>query len=146
MMVLAAGHFKQTQASAIIEMVLNIGVSVVMTLAFGLIGVAIGMVTAMVYRTVYFALYLKENILFRDIKYFVKNLIVDLMCMAIPVAVVCCFPKFYALGSINYFAWGILAVKVGITCLLTTVVVNWLLNRSKIQNILKKVKKGKRVS
>ncbi len=64
-MVLAAGHYKQTQWSAIIEAVINIVVSVVLVFNFGLIGVAIGTLAAMAYRTVYLAWYLSRNIIYR---------------------------------------------------------------------------------
>ena len=42
MMVLAAGHYRQTQWSAIIEAMINIIVSVVLVRRFGLVGVAVG--------------------------------------------------------------------------------------------------------
>lgn len=55
-MVLAAGHYKETQLSAIIEAVLNIGISVIFVFRFGLYGVAIGTLVAMVYRTSVFSI------------------------------------------------------------------------------------------
>ena len=66
-MVLAAGHYKQTQWSAIIEAAVNIAVSVVLVFKFGLTGVAIGTLAAMVYRTAYLARYLSRNIICRSI-------------------------------------------------------------------------------
>ena len=57
-MVFAAGHYKQTQLSAIIEAVINIVVSVVLVSKWGLVGVAIGTFAAMTYRTLYLVLYL----------------------------------------------------------------------------------------
>ncbi len=47
MMVLAAGHYRQTQWSAIIEAMINIIVSVVLVRRFGLVGVAVGTLAAM---------------------------------------------------------------------------------------------------
>ncbi|NLA84082.1 MAG: sugar isomerase, partial [Clostridiales bacterium] len=55
---LAAGHYKQTQMSAIIEMLLNIIISIALVFRWGLVGVAIGTFIAMAYRTCYLALYL----------------------------------------------------------------------------------------
>ena len=55
-MVYAAGHFKETQLSSIIEAVLNIVLSVLLVLKFGLVGVAIGTGTARWKRELYLAL------------------------------------------------------------------------------------------
>lgn len=59
-MVLAAGHYKQTQWSAIIEATINVVVSILFVFYFGLVGVAIGTLAAMIYRTLYLAIYLKK--------------------------------------------------------------------------------------
>lgn len=59
-MVLAANHFKQTQNSAMIEVVMNVFISIILVFKFGLIGVAIGTLVAMLYRTFYFVYYLKK--------------------------------------------------------------------------------------
>ncbi|MDV7750959.1 polysaccharide biosynthesis C-terminal domain-containing protein [Enterococcus faecium] len=77
-MILAAGHYKQTQTSALIEAGINIIVSVILVYKFGLIGVAVGTFVAMLYRTIYFVKYLTSNILYRKISIFVKHLITDM--------------------------------------------------------------------
>ncbi len=101
MMVLAAGHYKQTQMSAIIEMAINIIISVALVKKYGLIGVGGGTFIAMLYRTIFLALYLKGNILNRPFRYFLKHLLVD------------CFSVFAIVASTisisilptNYFEW-----------------------------------------
>lgn len=144
MMVLAAGHYKQTQASAIIEMVLNIVFSIGLTVLFGLVGVAVGMLIAMVYRTVYLAWYLTKHIIHREIKYFLKNLLVDIVCVVASVGVVSSIPGFYALSQTNYVAWFFLAAKVGITCVVIEVIVNLVLSREKLKYVLKRIRKNKK--
>ncbi len=61
--VTAAGHFKRTQSSAILETVLNIVLSVVLILQMGMPGVAVATAAAMLYRTIYYLWYLSRNIL-----------------------------------------------------------------------------------
>jgi O-antigen/teichoic acid export membrane protein len=72
-MVLAAGHYKQTQNSAWIEMGLNIIISVITVVKYGLIGVAIGTLVAMLYRTCYMVRYLSKNIIYRKQTFFIKH-------------------------------------------------------------------------
>ncbi len=106
-LVKAAGHFKQTQNSAIIEAALNIIISVVLVFRYGLVGVAIGTLIAMAYKTVYLVLYLKQNIIRRDVATFVKHMIADAFCLC----------AIYLLGSsttltsLTYISWISLAIK-----------------------------------
>ena len=125
-MVLAAGHYKQTQWSAIIEAVINVVISVVLVFHYGLIGVAIGTFVAMAYRTVYLVNYLKKNILHRKLRYFMKHLLVDGCSAALLFVVVRILPGFYTLGQISYFAWLLLATKVAVTGLAVILLVNCL--------------------
>ena len=76
--VYSAGHFKQTRNGAIIEAASNVVISIALVFAFGLIGVAIGTLVAIVYRTAYFVFYLKRNVIRREIFPFFKNLLIDL--------------------------------------------------------------------
>ena len=78
-MICSAGHYKQTQASAIIEAVLNITISLIVVSRFGLVGVAIGTFFAITYRTIYFTVYLRNNILFRKYSLFTKLLLYDVI-------------------------------------------------------------------
>ena len=94
-MVLAAGHYKQTQWSAIIEAAINIVVSVVLVFNFGLIGVAIGTLAAMAYRTVYLAWYLSRNIIYRNLRHFLKHILTDAACVALLFCAVNVFSTFF---------------------------------------------------
>ncbi len=132
-MVLAAGHYKQTQWSAVIEAGINIVVSVVLVFHFGLVGVAIGTFAAMAYRTVYLANYLVHHILYRKINHFIKHLLVDACTVVILFTVVHEFPAFFQLERISYAAWIVLAVKVGITAIVVTGITNGILYHAKIK-------------
>lgn len=142
-MVLAAGHYKQTQASAIIEAAINVVISVVLVFKFGLIGVAIGTLSAMIYRTIYLVCYLSKNILYRKIGLFLKHLMVDAITVVLLVAVVKIFPDFFVLSDLNYISWIILAVKTAVVGVVICVLVNILLYGNKVRQLieLKKIKK-----
>ncbi|MGH0053843.1 MAG: lipopolysaccharide biosynthesis protein [Sphaerochaetaceae bacterium] len=111
--VLAAGHFKQTQSSAIIEASLNICISVGLVISYGLIGVAIGTLVAMTYRTIYLAWYLSHNILKRKFRYFVFHSCVDIV--SVFVMVFLC--QWIELVQNTFFAWFVMAIKVSLLCL-----------------------------
>lgn len=125
-MVLAAGHYKQTQWSAIIEAVINVVTSVILVFRYGLIGVAIGTFAAMAYRTVYLANYLKHHILHRKLYHFLKHLLVDICAAALLVWVVRFFTDFFVMEEISYLAWVLLAVKVSATGIVVQLMVNCL--------------------
>lgn len=63
-----AGHFKNTQNSAIIESVINIVLSIVLVHFFGIIGVLAGTVLSALYRIAYLMIYTSKKILNRSLK------------------------------------------------------------------------------
>ena len=127
-MFLAAGHFKQTQTSSFIEAGLNLGLSIVLVFKYGLIGVAIGTLVAVSYRTCYLAWYLSKNILYRKLHHFVKQVLVDLLAACL--MIVTAGPL--QMGSVSYGSWVILACKTGIICLAVNIAVNWLFYRNEL--------------
>lgn len=132
MMVLAAGHYRETQWSAMIEAAINIIISVVLVVRFGLIGVAIGTLAAMLYRTTYLAWYLSKNILKRNLKHYFKHIIADCIFVLIAVALNCRI----TLGEATYLVWIWMAVKVSFISLLVLVAVNLVAYRTFVINIV----------
>ena len=62
-MILAGGHYKQTQNNYIIAALINIVVSVLAVKKWGLVGVAIGTLIAMFYQTIWMAIYDSKNLI-----------------------------------------------------------------------------------
>lgn len=122
-MVLAAGHYKQTQWSAIIEAGINIVVSVVLVRQFGLTGVAVGTLTAMLYRTSYLAWYLSKDILKRSMKHFGKHMVVDVICSVSTFFIT----KRISLDRISYVAWIIMALEVATIAFIVNLTINFIL-------------------
>lgn len=134
-MVLAAGHYKQTQNSAIIEAVINVVLSVILVFKFGLIGVAIGTIAAMVYRTVYFAFYLTKDIIYRKIHHFVKHICIDICEVAALFLTVYSFQDFFTLQENNYGSWIVLAIKVAFTGLVVFSIINFISYKTKVNQL-----------
>ena len=135
MMVLAAGHYRQTQWSAIIEAMINIIVSVVLVRRFGLVGVAVGTLAAMLYRTTYLAWYLSKDILNRSMKYFFKHIVVDAACAVLTLYIT----KGISLVGISYVAWIIMALKVAVTALAVNLAINCVLYPNYIKALFRMV-------
>ena len=85
--VYALGHYKETRNGAIIEAVLNIVISVVSVISFGLVGVAIGTMCAMAFRTFQYGLYLSNRILNRDNRIFISHIIVSFIIIGFVYAI-----------------------------------------------------------
>lgn len=111
--VLAVGHYKQTQSSAIIEVILNVVTAVILVLKFGLVGTAFGTLIAMIYRTCYLAWYISKYVINRSLWPFIKHLCVDAIAVVIFLVVTT-----HLLGSIgemnvsSYLEWMTEAAKV----------------------------------
>lgn len=115
----AAGHYKETQKSAIIEMLLNLTISVLFVIRFGLVGVAIGTLIAASYRTVFFVCYLSKNIINRPVSKFVKSILIDTIVFVLTYI----FTKNMHMGNTTYISWFVLAVKNAFVCGLISVLV-----------------------
>ena len=118
----AAGHFKETQNSAIIEPVLDIVFSILFVSKFGLSGVAMGFLISITYRMLYLSLYLTRHILNTSRMQLVKRYIVDIIIVVAIIAVCSFIPE----CQISYFSWILMAVKVLALASVVTAVLNML--------------------
>lgn len=134
--VYAAGHFKQTKIAAYGEAVLNIGLSILLVIKFGLIGVAIGTLVAMVFRTVYYAFYISKNICSRPFSLFVKRQGINILNFA---AVFLCGNWFSKIiKAFSYFTWALLGVEVIVIAGVITIAINTIFYRESMKSILKR--------
>ncbi len=134
---IAAGHYRQTRNGAILEAIINITVSVVCVLLYGLIGVAIGTLFAMAFRTFQYVLYLSENIMYRKVSYFVKH---ALLCFAI-IAVVYFAAQLYLPQQIaNWTVWIIYAAITTVFAIALTLITDYLFYKEDLMNFIYKIK------
>lgn len=133
LMILAGGHFKQTQNCYIIAAILNILISIVAVKLFGLSGVGIGSVVALIYQIIWMMHYNAKYFIKRPFKDICKQILVNIVIIV--VAILISFQ--FDLETESYYAWIILALKESIILLLFVVVVNYIFFRSKIENVFK---------
>lgn len=119
-MVIAAGHFKETQWAAYGEAVINLGLSILLVIKFGLVGVAIGTVCATLFRFIYYVFYLSKHILKRSVGLWLKRTAVNAGVMTGTIVLGNMVTSHIEMT--NYFTWcqsGV--ITVGIAAALTLV-------------------------
>ena len=137
--VIAAGHFKQTRMAAYGEAAINIGLSVVLVLKFGLVGVAIGTFAATWFRFVYYVCYLSKNIFDRPIKFFIKRLLINLASFGINCGIG--YGITLILPTDNYLQWAICGAVLVMTVGTSTFFMNCIFYREESRAIFKKLVK-----
>lgn len=132
-MILAAGHYKQTQNNYIIAAIINIVVSVLAVRVWGLIGVAIGTLMAMGYQTVWMAWYNSKNLIRWPFSKFMKQMTIDI----ISVILCCAITQFFSMTLVSYLGWVIVAIKVTVTWGVIILIVNLIFYREKVMKFIK---------
>lgn len=108
--VYAAGHFKQTAKFSYFEAFVNIVLSVILVYKFGLVGIVIGTLASIVIRNFLQVVYLKDNILERDMHKWVKGI----MCSFLSIAISSLLVQLFVSIEVNtYFEWLIYAIVCG---------------------------------
>ena len=140
-MILAAGHYKQTQSNYIIAAILNIVISIATVKFFGLVGVAVGTLVALYYQTFWMAMYDSRNLIKWPFKNFLKQCFVD----ATSIAIVAVLFQFLPQKVENYFDWVVLAVELVGIMIIIELLMNLIFNKHRIVLVKEKVmKRGKR--
>lgn len=133
-MILAGGHYKQTQNSYNIAAVMNIVISVFAVHRFGLIGVTFGTLIAMFYQTVWMAIYVSKNLLKWPFKNFLKQVAVDALTIVL-LGIAWNVPylsRWFTLNGTTYVGWVVLAIKASILAIVTVTLVNLVIYRQYI--------------
>lgn len=131
-MILAGGHYKQTQSNYVIAAVLNILISILMVKFYGLIGVAIGTLVAMVYQTVWMAWYVSKNLINWPFQKFLKQCFIDALVFLIAYPL----SGYFKLDSVTYWGWIVLGIKVAPVWLTIVLAVNGVFRTAYVAKLL----------
>lgn len=138
-MILAAGHYRQTQNNYIVAAVMNIIISVITVKIWGLVGVAVGMLAAMIYQTIWMANYISKEIIHWPMRNFWKQFGIDCLLLII----IYFSTQWIELGDKTYINWCIMAAKVVIIVLIEVIIVNLIFYRDHCTKIVNKIIKRK---
>ncbi len=102
LVVQAAGHYKQTKKGAIVEPIINISLSILFVIKFGIVGVAVGTLAATIFRTLQYSIYMSKNIVHRNPVITFVRCMVSLVEAVIVIKIATFIPID---ASINYKFW-----------------------------------------
>lgn len=136
-MILAAGHYKQTQHNYIIAAVMNIVISIIGVKQFGLIGVALGTMAAMVYQTVWMAWYNSKNFIQWPMRNFFKQMAVN----GVSAVSIFTVTSYFNMTGVSYLEWVVLAIKVTACEIFIALLVNYIFYKEFILKITNKIMK-----
>lgn len=131
----SGGHFKQTQKGAVIEALINISFSLMTINRFGLVGIAMGTLLAIVYRTIYLVVYLSKNLVYRRINIFLKLLATDVMSFVFIVVISNMIPY----TPVNFSNWILYAILLGILYLLVCFSINYVFYKDILMKYVRKI-------
>lgn len=134
-MVLASGEYKDTQNIYIVGAVMNLALSVLAVNRWGLIGVTIGTIAAMLYQLLHMGYYVIKHLKVHAFKASAKQFAVDILTISLVL---------YATSAISgteatWIGWIILAVKHAVVIAACIVVMNLIFYRQRSMQILKKI-------
>lgn len=129
--IFAAGHFKQTRNGGFMEAGINIVISILLITKMGIIGVAIGTLVAMVFRTYQYVVYLSKYILKRPVKFFYKRIFEAFLSICMT-RFVC---SFFSVNVVYFYQWLVYAIIVCIVSSVITLFVFGLISFNDIKSI-----------
>ena len=133
MLILAGGHYKQTQKCHIVTATLNIVISVVGVIFWGIVGVALGTLISMAYQLVWMAYYTSQNLLKWPFKNFLKQICLDLLIFAL----IFFTTSWIKMSDVTYLQWFVMALKVASISFVVVLCVLFLFYRSQITQLFK---------
>lgn len=134
---LAAGHYRQTKKGAYLEAGLNIALSVILVIPFGVTGVAAGTAIAMGVRTFEYVRYLYKNLLEEKLTSFFARLLVNLVSSAVTIGIsMLILPD----ATDSYLSFAFYAVIIATVCGVSVLLFNFIFFPSDIKNIFSTVR------
>lgn len=130
---LAAGHFKETRIGAWIEVFVNVTLSIVLVIKFGIVGVAIGTLVSVLIRTFEFIYHTNKYILKRNIWLTIKKVLLVFLETILIILIVNLLPT---MNIYSYYDWVIYALIVFFISTVIVVSINYLFYRKQIKEIV----------
>lgn len=134
---IAAGHIKKTEWMSIVEAAINLIISVLTVNICGLLGVAIGTLAAMLFRTVANIMYMRKNVLDMPLWFIVKSYIVNLGTGIILTSM---FWTIFYKDISTYSQFFMQAIVIFGIVIITYILVNWIFFKEQMGKVLVLVK------
>lgn len=138
LIILAAGHFKQIKKGAWVEAFVNIIISIALVWRYGIVGVAIGTLVAMIIRTVEFMYHTNKYILERKQINSVIRVGITTIEVLIIVLLTKMLPNIEMISYINWIKYALLVVAESIIVVLPINLIAYKEDAKGLWNIVKK--------
>ena len=135
-LILAGGHYKQTQTCHIVAAILNIIVSIVGVILWGIVGIAIGTLVAYVYQTLWMVVYNSKNLLHWPIRNVAKQIVIDVFT----VALIYLATMWINMKEVSYIGWFTMAIMVAAIAMIITITMLILFYRTQLKKMYRMIK------
>lgn len=136
-MVCAAGHFEETKKQAILEMLINLVVSLALVHRFGIVGVLLGTVASFAYRTIAIVLYNAKYLLAGTLAQTGKRLFRNMVLL---VGIIMLSMRIVPQNMTSFATWFIYATVLGSVGLSAFCIWNYIFEPKEFQAILIRVR------
>ncbi len=137
MLVISAGHYKETKLQTLFQALLNIVASVVLAQFYGMVGVLMGSVLSNLYRVIDLIIYIPKNVTKLPIRMTVIRVLRMLILFGLSVAP---FVFFITINVTNYLGWLVWAFLSGIWAFVVFAAGNILCELSTTKEILERIR------
>jgi len=138
MLVEAAGKHKETRNGAIFEVILNLTISIILVVKYGIIGVIIGTLVAGFMRTIEYSIFCMKKILRINLLHILRHYLL----LAISFAV-CYFigVNIQLFDNVSYFSWAANATLVTVISAITVIIVGLLFYQRQFKYLIARIKR-----
>lgn len=137
MMIIACNRFKETQRNYILSALINLVISIITVYFWGLIGVAIGTLVAMVHQTVWMVHYNHKHLLKIPLKNSLKQFFTDFTIFVIGVSLC----SFIELKEETFISWFVMAIETAFLWGVIVISYSLIFYRNNIATILSRLSK-----
>ena len=135
---LAAGHFKETRKGAWIEAISNITISLVLVWRFGIVGVAIGTLVAMIIRTIEYIYHANKYILERKNRTSIYRIALLVAEMIVIIIISNLIPLFEVTSYLTWIMYACIIVAIAMVVVIPTNIIIYRTEVKQLVNIIKK--------
>lgn len=135
-----AGKFRETRTGAIVEVIVNISVSVLCVLRFGVIGVLIGALCACVIRTAEYAMFTFKNLLKHSTLHLIKHGLIVVLTFS---GCLLAGKQVMIFDCTDYMNWALNSVMVAISSAVIVLAVSVLFYRKELSMLIGNLKNNR---